>query len=109
MLDFARSVRNLMNRFSSMEIMGVHVDWFFHLVGAAVIVMTASRFLPRKMVLWGTVGLLLAKELFDVFAKTRVEYIRAPGLDLLFDLSSGLLGLALGLYLVKRLGWERRS
>ena len=76
MLDFARSVRNLMDRLSSMTVMGVHVDWFFHMFGAAVIVILASRFLARRIVLWGTIALLIGKELFDVFAKTRAEYIR---------------------------------
>jgi len=109
MLDFARSVRNLMDRLSSMTVMGVHVDWFFHMFGAAVIVIMASRFLSRRIVLWGTIALLIGKELFDVFAKTRAEYIRPPGIDLIFDLTSGLVGLALGLYLVKRFGWGKRS
>lgn len=102
MLEFLRQIRGLFNRFSTMEVFGVHIDWFFHLTGAALIVFVARRFLPERRVVLLTLGLLVAKEVFDVFAKTRLEYIRAPGLDLLFDMTAGLAGLALGLWLARR-------
>ncbi len=104
MLDFARNIRGLMNRFSTMEVLGVPIDWFFHMLGAVLFVILVSRYLNRRKVVILTVGLMLAKELFDVFAKTRVEYIRAPGLDLALDLTSGLVGLGLGLWIVHRFG-----
>lgn len=109
MLDFARSIRNLMNRFSTMEVFGIHIDWFFHMLGAAVFVFVLSRFLKRRLVVGVTVGLIAGKELFDVFAKTRLEYIRAPGLDLAFDISAGLIGMGLGLLLVRRFGKGDRA
>ncbi len=103
MLDLARSVRGFMNRFSTMEVLGVPIDWFFHMVGAAVFVLAASRFLAMKTVVRLTLALLVGKELFDVFAKTRIEYIRAPGLDLLFDMTAGLAGLGLGWWIARRI------
>lgn len=102
MLEFLRQIRGLFNRFSAMEVFGVHIDWVFHLIGAAAIVFVARRYLAERRVVLLTIGLLVAKELFDVFAKTRLEYIRAPGLDLLFDMTAGLVGLALGLWLARR-------
>ena len=85
-----------------MEVMGVPIDWFFHMAGAVIIVLVGSRFWPPKNVLILTIGLLVAKEIFDVFAKTRVEYIRAPGLDLAFDMAAGLAGAGIGWLLARR-------
>ncbi len=102
MLDLLREARSLVYRISAVEVFGVPIDWFFHLVGAALIVFAASRFWSRKRVLWLALGLVAFKELFDVFAKTRVEYIRPPTVDLAFDLTAGLAGIALGWWLARR-------
>lgn len=102
MLDLLRAIKSVLNEFSTMTVLGVPMDWFFHLLGAAVFVFGASRVLPLRRAVWLTVALIVAKELVDVFAKTRVEYIRAPGLDILLDLSAGLGGLALGWWLARR-------
>jgi hypothetical protein len=78
------------------------LDWVFHLFGAILITWVASIFLARKRVIMLGVGLLITKELFDVFAKTRLEYIRPPEADIAIDLASGLVGIAIGLWLAKR-------
>ncbi|HPF36318.1 MAG TPA: hypothetical protein P5571_12330 [Candidatus Krumholzibacteria bacterium] len=101
-LDVARFVKNILNRFSTAEVAGVPIDWFFHLCGAMLIAWVASAFLPRKRVLQVGVALILAKELFDVFAKTRMEYIRPPEADIALDIASGVAGLFLGFWLAKR-------
>jgi hypothetical protein len=101
MLDFLRAVRSFLNRFSEMSILGVHIDWFFHLTGAAVIMFALTRVMSRAWALRLTIGVLVLKELVDVFAKTRLEYIRAPEADLALDLTSGLIGIGLG-YLAAR-------
>lgn len=101
-LDIARAGRNLLNRCSTAEFMGVPLDWVFHLVGAAIITWLAAALLPRRRVVQLGVGLIIAKELFDVFAKTRLEYIRPPAADIGLDVASGLAGLALGLWVAKR-------
>lgn len=102
MLDFLRSARGFLNRFSEMRVLGIPVDWFFHLAGAALFLFLASRVLTLRRATWLTVGLIACKELFDVFAKTRLEYIRPPTVDLAVDLSAGLFGIALGWYLARR-------
>lgn len=109
MLDLLRAARGFLARFSTMEILGVPIDWFFHLVGAAVIVFAATRFLSLKRSLQSTVALLVAKELFDVFAKTRLEYIRSPTVDLAVDMTAGLAGIGIGYLLAKKYpDWANR-
>jgi len=91
-----------MYKISAVHVFGVPIDWFLHLVGAILIVFAASRFWARGRVVWVALGMILAKELFDVFAKTRAEYIRPPTLDLAFDLTAGLAGLGIGWFLARR-------
>ena len=102
MLDLLREARSLMYRISAWDVLGVPVDWLLHLVGAVLIVFAASRVWPLRTVLRLALGLVVAKELFDIFAKTRAEYIRPPTLDLAFDLTAGLVGIALGWWLARR-------
>ena len=109
MLEFLRQIRGVFDRFSTLEVLGVPMDWFFHLAGAAVIVFVARRFLAERRVVWLTLALLLGKELVDVFAKTRLEYIRPPTLDLLIHLAARLAGLALGLWAARRWGRKERA
>ena len=45
MLDFLRELRGLLNYFSEMSVLGVHIDWFFHLTGVAFLVTLAAQFL----------------------------------------------------------------
>ena len=106
-LDFARSVRDFMDRFSKAEVLGIPIDWFFHLTGALVIVYVGARFISVKRIVLLTSVLLVGKELFDIFAKSRVEYIRPPTVDLLVDFSAGIAGIFLGWLLARRR--ERRA
>jgi len=102
MLDLLRSGREILAQFSTMQVFGIPVDWFFHLVGATVIFFFATRFISLKKSLWLTIGLLVGKEVFDVFAKTRLEYIRPPTVDLALDMTAGLAGIGAGYLLAKR-------
>ena len=106
MIEFVQSVKGFFNRFSTMEVLGFPIDWFFHLAGVAVVAIVATRFVPRRIVIRLALILIAGKELFDVFAKTRLEYIRPPGIDLLFDVTAGLAGLALGLWIAGK--WDAR-
>lgn len=102
MLEYARRARAVLSRFSEMYILGVPVDWFFHLAGAMLIFFLASRFLSLKRSLQFTILLLVGKEVFDIFAKTRIEYIRPPTIDLAVDFTAGAFGIALGYILARR-------
>ena len=101
MLDFLRELRGLLNYFSEMSVLGVHIDWFFHLTGVAFLVTLAAQFLEIHKAVKLAVAAIVLKEVVDIFAKSRVEYIRPPGLDILFDLTAGILGLFLGVWLAK--------
>lgn len=102
MLDLLREARSLLYRISAVTVHGVPVDWAFHLIGAILIVFTASRFWDRRRVLRLAVGLILFKEIFDLFAKTRAEYIRPPTADMALDLTAGLAGICVGWWLARR-------
>jgi hypothetical protein len=102
MLDLLRKFRSMMNHFSEMEFLGIHIDWVFHLLVVAVLVFAASFFMRLRRAIQLAVAAILFKELFDIFAKTRVEYIRAPTLDILVDLTAGILGILLGVWVTRR-------
>lgn len=102
MLDILRSIRGFVNYFSEMEILGIHIDWFFHLTGVAILVFATSKFLRPRRTIQIAVAVILSKEIVDIFAKSRLEYIRPPTLDILFDLTAGFLGIALGAWVTKR-------
>jgi len=106
-LDFLRRVKEFLNDFSEMRVLGVPMDWFFHFVGAGIVFLVAARLLSLRRALLLTCGLLLGKELFDVFAKTRLEYIRSPTADLAVDLSAGAAGIAAGYFLARRIRSKR--
>ncbi len=112
MLDDARVIKGFFNKFSESTILGFPLDWFFHLFGAALIIYVGSRFLTLKRTVQLTIVLLILKEVFDIFAKTRLEYIRPPTLDLIVDLSAGVLGILAGCWLARRrvrLGSKRQG
>jgi hypothetical protein len=102
MLDLLREARSLLYEISALEVLGVPIDWFLHLFGAAVIVLFASRRWGLRRAVRLTAVLLIAKEIFDIFAKTRLEYIRPPTVDLAGDMAAGLAGIAAGWYLARR-------
>lgn len=111
MLDFLRELRGFMNHFSEMSVMGIHIDWFFHLTGIAFLVVLAAQFIKLRIAIRIAVAAIILKEVFDIFAKTRMEYIRPPTLDILFDLTAGTLGIFLGIWLAKlirRKGWLQK-
>ena len=102
MIELLREIRELLDGFSRLQLWGIHVDWFFHLVGAAGLVLVASRIWSVRRSLILTSVVLVLKELVDVFAKTRVEYIRPPTVDLLLDSLAGAAGIVLGYLWVRR-------
>lgn len=108
MLDLAREIRSLLFSVGAVEVLGMPIDWLLHLVGGALIVLIGARFFDLGRVVRLGASLLMAKELFDVLAKTRAEYIRPPTLDVAVDLAAGLGGIAVGYCLVKTRGARRR-
>lgn len=111
MLDFLRGLRGIISYFSEMSVWGVHIDWFFHLMGVAFLIVLAAQFLKLRKAIQLAVVAIILKEVFDIFAKTSLEYIRPPTQDILFDLTAGVLGIFLGIWVAKsirRKGWLKK-
>lgn len=94
LLNILRTVRSAMTRIGNTTIAGVPIDGVLHFIGAVILMLVCLRFLSfaRSVVLVTIV--LVAKEVIDVFAKSRVEYIRPPTVDFVLDLICGGLGIA---------------
>ena len=60
------------------------------------------RFLGTKRSMYISFGLIVFKELVDVFMKSRLDYIRAPKVDLLYDVIAGTTGVLLAYWIVRR-------
>jgi len=101
-LDILRALRDGVNALGRLQVGGIPIDWLLHLAGAAIIFFIASRFISYRRTLVIAIVILISKEVFDIFAKTRVEYIRPPTLDFITDLASGGIGIAIGYVLARR-------
>lgn len=105
-LDFLRFFRNILYSAGRVQVFGLYIDFLLHLAIAFVLAFLLRRWLnPRKTSLL-IILLIAVKELVDIFAKSRIEYIRPPGLDLILDVIAGLAGICLGLALAVRLSYK---
>jgi hypothetical protein len=102
MMKLIRTAKHGMYAISSMQIGGYQIDTGLHLVVGFCLVVLLSRFVSMKNSLKVTVGLILFKELFDLFARPHVWRVRPLHMDLLYDVTSGLLGVFLAYWLLKR-------
>jgi hypothetical protein len=107
LIDFIKAAKNGMYALSSIQIGGYQIDTGLHLVVGFGLVVILSRSLSLKMSVSATLGLILFKELFDLFAKPHRYRMRPLEMDLLYDVTSGLLGVFLAYWLLKR--WEGRD
>ena len=102
MIDFLRSVKRGFYALSSYQIGGFQIDTALHFIVGCAMILVLHRFFSRKKSLYIAFGLIVLKEVVDVFVKSRADYIRPPHLDLLFDVVSGTLGVLAGLWIIKR-------
>lgn len=106
-MRFIRAAKNAMYAISSTRVAGYQIDTGLHLVMAFCLTVLLSRFVSLKKSASVTLGLILFKELFDLFAKRHMHRLRPPHMDMLYDVASGILGVLVAYWLMKR--WERRS
>jgi hypothetical protein len=110
LLDLARAVKTFLYRLSSARVLGLDVDWFLHFGSGALIFAFAERRLGAARSAWLLAGLILAKEVADIFLKSQLQYIRRPTpamvTDIATDVATGVAG-ALVVYLARRR--KRRS
>jgi len=107
-IEILRYIRNILSYFGQLQIFGVHIDFLFHFFVPFFLVLMLIRFLTRKRTVLIVVSFIVFKEVIDIFAKSRIEYIRWPGLDFLLDLAMGVLGLFAGLYLSMRIANKKQ-
>ncbi len=101
MLEILRKIKYFLWEISKLKIIGFHVDFVLHfLMGSTIFYFLQKKYSIKKSFIF-TLFFIVIKESADVFVKSRAEYIRPPGLDVLGDLAFGLLGIALILFLKK--------
>jgi hypothetical protein len=106
MLEILRKLRTLLYEISSYEIAGFQIDTALHLVGGFLGLLVLSRFFRLKTSVYIAVALILLKEVFDLFAKSRMEYIRPPHIDIIYDLVAGGVGVFSAWLFIR---WRQRS
>lgn len=101
-LDFLRFCRKILYSAGHVQVLGFHIDFLLHFAVAFLLAFVLRRWLNPKKTALLVILLIAAKELVDILAKSRIEYIRPPGLDLAMDVTAGAVGLWFGLALAAR-------
>jgi hypothetical protein len=101
-IDFLRFIKSILAYFSNLQIFGLHIDLFLHFIVSFILIfILVTRFTLKKSIIL-VVVLLFLKELLDVFAKSRLEYIRPPTIDFILDILSGCLGIGLAVIIYQK-------
>ena len=101
-IETLRAIRGLFYEFSAYELWGMPIDMPLHFFVTFVLFFLFRHWLSNSLSIVIVVAAIFLKEVVDVFAKSRVEYIRPPALDASGDLLFGLLGLLLAYYVFNR-------
>ena len=107
MMHFLREFRAGFYAFSSYQIFGYQIDTGLHLVVGFLMLLLLRRYFSMKKSLYISFGLIFLKELVDLFAKSRVEYVRPPHLDAMYDILAGTVGVLGAWWFLRRR--ERRN
>jgi hypothetical protein len=94
-LDFLRFLRSCIGFFGEMNIRGFPLDWVFHFTFAFFLMLLLTKFISIKKSIWIVCFLIVLKEVVDIFAKSRIDYIVPPAIDLPKDVLAGLAGMLL--------------
>jgi hypothetical protein len=103
--EIARAARVILYRISAASFHGLDVDIVLHFgLGALIFAVAERRLGPRRAgFLLG--GLILAKEVADLFLKSRLRYITSPDLpvvmDIVTDIATGVAG-GVAVFLLRR-------
>lgn len=96
LLDIARAIRRWQYDLTSTRVLGVELDVPAHFVIAFAIFAVAKRRLSTWRATYVLATAVVAKELVDLFLKSKLEYITTPTFDTLVDvfadISMGVLG-----------------
>jgi len=96
-IDFLRRIRDIVNSIGQIQIFGFHVDVMLHFFVAFILTFVLRRWFNVRKTSLTIIILIISKEIFDIFAKSKIDYIRPPGLDIFYDIVAGLAGIFLGI------------
>lgn len=99
MIDCLRQLKYLLAEISNFKLCGVHIDFFLHFVIGGLLFYLLQRKFSVKKSFVSTLAFMVFKEIVDLLLKSRLEYVRPPGFDVLGDFLSGLMGIGLVAFL----------
>ena len=106
LLDAARWARHTLYKISTTRFFGIDVDLVLHFGLGALIYSWAERRIGGRRAALLLGGLILAKEIADLFLKSSIQYIQRPTwpmvLDIVTDILTGVAG-GLAVHLFRRL------
>jgi hypothetical protein len=112
LLNFARAVRLFLSNLTETRLLGIEIDVYMHFtVGGLYFYIVERRFGTRPAAITLTI-LIVAKEIIDIFLKSRARYIRIPTLeglaDIIVDMLMAIFG-ALAAYGLGRIVKHRQN
>ena len=106
LLELARWALLTLYKISATRFFGIDVDIVLHFAFGALIYSWAERRMGGRRAALLLGGLILAKEIADLFLKSSIQYIKRPTwpmmLDIVTDILTGVAG-GLAVYVVRRL------
>jgi hypothetical protein len=103
MIDFIRAAKNGMYAISNIQIGGYQIDNGLHLAVGFCLVVLFSRVVSLRKSVSATLGLILFKEVFDLFGKPDFYRIRPLHMDVFYDLTLGILGVLVAYWLLRKM------
>ena len=96
LLNSARAFRLWLYNLTSTHCFGINVDIVLHFGGGFLLFALLKRYLGTRRAAQSLAGLILIKEVADIFLKSQLRYIHHPTpamvLDISVDIAAGILG-----------------
>ena len=91
LLNIARAIRLWLYDFTSTPIFGVQIDVILHFVIAGAAFFALERRVGSRRAAGIVAGLIVLKEVLDVFLKSQLRYIKSPTPEMLSDIGTDVL------------------
>jgi hypothetical protein len=103
-LEIYRDIKSILFDISSIVIFGYYIDTILHFIISFVLTLLFMKIYSIKKSVFIVSSIVVLKEIVDLFAKSRWEYVRPPTLDVFYDLLFSFLGIGFALlfYFLKR-------
>lgn len=103
-----RAVKLAFEWVNDRALLGIPLDWLLRAALVGTLYVLLRRAWPRPHVLALCLGLLLAKEAFDIVATRDITHARPPNAGDIADIGSGLVGIMLAEVMLQLLPRLRR-